>query len=115
MSEVARIRTTATVLAVVVLLAGCDSGLWDEESARDDAITTQVRVALLRDRTIASTDIHVETDHGQITLSGSVPTEYDARRVQAIARAIEGAKRVFSKLTVIQSYPVRPQPRRIWA
>lgn len=70
-------------------------------SAMDDSlITTKVKSALLADSAVKATDILVQTDKGEVLLSGLVANRSQADRAMQIARNIEGVKSVNDKLTV---------------
>lgn len=72
-------------------------------AAMDDSlITTKVKTALLADSAVKGTDISVQTDKGEVLLSGMVASRSQADRAIQIARNIEGVKSVNEKLTVRQ-------------
>ena len=66
----------------------------------DAEITTAVKTKLATDSGVHAMDVHVDTDKGVVTLTGSVRS--DAEKVNAlhIARKTKGVKRVVDKLTV---------------
>jgi hyperosmotically inducible protein len=72
-------------------------------SAIDDSIiTTKVKTALLADADIKGTDINVETQQGEVMLSGFVNNKAQTDKAVKVARAVEGVKKVTDKTAVKQ-------------
>jgi hyperosmotically inducible protein len=68
--------------------------------AGDAAITTKVKLAFAKDDQVSALKIDVDTKNGQVTLTGTVKSDLEARRAVQIAEGVEGVKRVSSVLTV---------------
>ena len=66
----------------------------------DSVITARVKAALIRDASVNSLSVSVETHKGIVLLSGFVDSETQARRAAEIAAAVEGVINVKSNLTV---------------
>jgi hyperosmotically inducible protein len=67
----------------------------------DDAgITSAVKAKLIGDRDVHSMDVHVETDNGVVTLTGSVRSEAERADAVRIARDTSGVKRVIDRMAV---------------
>ncbi|AOF20348.1 molecular chaperone OsmY [Yersinia enterocolitica] len=66
----------------------------------DSAATAKVKSALLEEKTLKSTDISVETNHGVVTLTGFVTSQVEAETAVDIAKNVEGVKSVSDKLHV---------------
>lgn len=66
----------------------------------DSVITTKVKAALLADPDVKSTDISVETQNGEVMLSGFVRDQKQIDRAMNIARNVEGVKGVQNKLSI---------------
>lgn len=66
----------------------------------DSAATAKVKSALLEEKTLKSTDISVETNHGVVTLTGFVTSQAEAETAVDIAKNVEGVKSVSDKLYV---------------
>ncbi|MCB5307411.1 molecular chaperone OsmY [Yersinia massiliensis] len=66
----------------------------------DSAATAKVKSALLEEKSLKSTDISVETNHGVVTLSGFVTSQAEAETAVDIAKNVEGVKSVSDKLHV---------------
>jgi hyperosmotically inducible protein len=67
----------------------------------DDAlITAKVKTAFIRDDSIKALDIAVNTNNGEVQLSGFVANEAQASRAAEVARAVEGVKSVDNKMSV---------------
>jgi hyperosmotically inducible protein len=67
----------------------------------DDAvITAKVKSAFIRDDSIKALDIAVNTNNGEVQLSGFVANETQVTRATEVARTIEGVKSVDNKMSV---------------
>ena len=89
----------AAVFAAV--LAGC-AGAGEKTGVYvDDAtITSKVKTAFATDKTVDAMDINVDTNNGNVRLSGFVDSEAETRRAEEIARSVAGVKSVTNALTV---------------
>jgi hyperosmotically inducible periplasmic protein len=67
----------------------------------DSWITLKTKIALLADEKVSSTDVHVTTKAGVITLRGKVATEEARQAAEVDALKIEGAKKVVNYLVVV--------------
>lgn len=97
------------LLIVTVLLSGCTTFLIDGHANstrsataqhQDNAITSNIKMALIRDKQIDSFNITVTTYHGVVTLHGYVKNSSQLSRSIQLARPVSGVKRVVSKLTI---------------
>lgn len=70
------------------------------DAAKDATITAEVKMALAKDPQVSALNIDVDTKNGQVTLTGTVKSELEAKQAIEIAESIEGVKRVASVLTV---------------
>jgi hyperosmotically inducible protein len=70
------------------------------EARADNQITADVTAALVRDREVPAMDIDVQTLHGVVTLSGSVPSGTVSRRAGRIAAAVSGVAGVKNLLRI---------------
>ncbi len=68
----------------------------------DSVITTKLKAALLADSEIKGTDVSVDTEQGEVTLTGTVQSAAQKDRIEKIAQGIDGVKNVQDKLTVKQ-------------
>ena len=66
----------------------------------DSAITTKVKSALLADADVKSFDIKVETRKGEVQLSGFVDNQSQMDRAVAVAKGVEGVKKVDNKMSL---------------
>ena len=67
----------------------------------DSWLTLQTKMALLADERVSSSDIHVKSQGGVITLRGKVDSEAEQQAAGEITRNIEGAREVNNQLTVV--------------
>jgi hyperosmotically inducible periplasmic protein len=71
------------------------------EKIDDTIITTKVKAGLTGDSSIMnSTDIAVETQEGEVQLSGHVNDQAQMDRAVEIARGVEGVKNVVNKMSI---------------
>ena len=70
---------------------------------KDTTITAAVKQALMHDSQISSSEIHVRTSAGVVTLKGNVPSPDMAARAAQIAQQKEGVKSVDNRLMVANS------------
>lgn len=67
----------------------------------DDAgITSSVKWKLAKDDVVSALKIDVDTKSGEVTLTGTVNSELEARRAVELAESVDGVRRVTSVLTV---------------
>jgi len=69
----------------------------------DTAVTAKVKTAIADDKVIHNDDIHVRTESGVVTLSGSVPTVEMSTRATELARHTSGVTDVVNDLRVAQA------------
>ncbi|HET7570263.1 MAG TPA: BON domain-containing protein [Gammaproteobacteria bacterium] len=68
--------------------------------ASDTAITAAVKSKLLANSSTSGMDIHVETNHGVVTLSGTVRSDAEKTLAERIARNTDGVTDVTNNLKV---------------
>jgi hyperosmotically inducible protein len=89
----------AAVFAVV--LAGCaGAGTKTGEFVDDSTITTKVKSAFATDKTVSAIKVHVDTEKGNVKLSGTVKSDTEKQRASEIARSVAGVKSVSNNLVV---------------
>lgn len=66
----------------------------------DGRLSAAVRSALLNDAELGAREIAVEARGGIVALSGSVRSQQEAHKAEALTRAVPGVKEVKSTLTV---------------
>jgi hypothetical protein len=87
------------LIAGALLFAGCEA-LKLGQSTDDKAITMQIQAKLFDDPVLKTRDIHVTSDKGTVTLTGTVGTELEKAAVERIASQADGAKSVINQLVV---------------
>jgi osmotically-inducible protein OsmY len=111
-----RIRRTIGVAAAAGLaLAGCGTMTVNPivQFADDTATTTAIKTHLASEAGIGSvTGVKVRTTDDMVWLTGSVATEAERQRVDAIARRIAGDNRVVNQLTVAGSPSASPTAQK---
>lgn len=84
-------------------LLGCNSASKKETTAEyidDSYLTTKVKAAILRDPTLKSSEINVETYKGAVQLSGFVNSRSDINRAVEVTRTVRGVKAVRNDMQV---------------
>lgn len=69
----------------------------------DGTVTTKVKAALMTAKDLKSTNIHVKTRRGIVSLTGSVPTSDEKTRAQEVAEGVSGVHEVKNRLKVSAS------------
>jgi len=103
-----RLRIGFVLMTGALLLAGCNV-LKVGQSTDDKAITTRIQAKLFDDSVLKTRDIHVASDQGTVTLTGTVGTDLEKAAVERIASQAEGVKSVVNQL-VVSSAPVAESP-----
>lgn len=65
----------------------------------DATLTTKVKSALVSNERTRKYSIHVESDHGNVTLDGNVGSRAKAKYVGSVVAAVSGVRTVQNKLT----------------
>ncbi|HKD90334.1 MAG TPA: BON domain-containing protein [Terriglobales bacterium] len=94
----------AAALIVAALAVGCS------RVRTDAAIAQDVQQKLLLDQGISTKQIQVASDHGVITLSGTVPTENERDLAGSDAAKIDGVKTVVNNLTTDATQAAQAAP-----
>src|SRR5271170_669250 len=84
----------SVAMLAIVLAVGCSS------KANDAALVTSIQSQMFSDQQLKNASLQVTSDHGQVTLRGSVPS--DAARLDAykIATMTPGVSKVNDEMTV---------------
>jgi hyperosmotically inducible protein len=94
----------AFFLAIALVgMAGCASTAKQEgtgEYVDDSVITAKVKTEILRDPTLKTSEINVETFKGKVQLSGFVSSQDDIKRAAEIARNVKGVVSVKNDMQV---------------
>jgi len=110
-------RWTKTLLACVPLAcvlfagAGCDQGSRDQaQSVADDAlITTQVRAKAAAIDAATVSLLNVKSEHGVVTLSGTVSARSERDAIERAARGVGGVRSVVDDVVVDKNAPTGKQ------
>ena len=71
------------------------------DAASDSWITLKTKMALLADDKVSSTDVHVTTKQGVVTLRGKVDSDEAKQAAAADAQKIDGVQKVVNHLVVV--------------
>lgn len=97
MHQVNKFISAAFLSLVFASMVGCNSAPKKETTAEyidDSYLTTKVKAAILRDPTLKSSEINVETYKGAVQLSGFVNSRSDITRAVEVTRTVRGVKAV---------------------
>lgn len=89
--------TNLFLVILLVSLLGCASTAKKEgtgEYVDDSVITTKVKAEILKDESLKSTEINVETFKGVVQLSGFVNSQADINKAVEVARSVKGVTSV---------------------
>jgi hyperosmotically inducible periplasmic protein len=89
-------------LAVVGLLMFCGVGVAPARASDDTWITTKVRIALMTTDGAGRNAVKVDTEHGKVTIHGTVDSEAVKEKAEATARAVGGVTEVRNLLQVVK-------------
>lgn len=99
-----KVLASALIAGVVALtLSACAPTSTKEGTGGyidDTVITTKVKGQLLKDDTLKSTEINVETFKGKVQLSGFVSSPQMANRAVEVTRNVAGVKSVVNKMQI---------------
>ena len=93
------LRVAILIVAGTLLLAAC-STMSFLQPPNDKAIATEVQAKLFEDSVLKTRDIHVTSQIGVVTLTGSVSTELEKAAAERLAGGVSGVKSVTNQLTV---------------
>ena len=89
-------------LAVVGLLLVWGVGVTPARASDDTWISTKVRIALMTTDGAGRNAVNVNTEHGKVTLHGTVDSEAVKEKAEATARAVGGVTDVRNLLQVVK-------------
>ncbi len=95
--------TTLLVSIALISLAGCASTPKSEGTGEyiDDAvITSKVKAEILKEPTLKSREINVESFKGAVQLSGFVSSKSDIAKAIEVTRSVKGVKSVKDDMLV---------------
>lgn len=99
-----KVLTGALIASVVALtLSACAPTPTKEGTGGyidDTVVTTKVKGQLLKDDSLKSTEINVETFKGKVQLSGFVSSPQMAYRAVEVARSVAGVKSVVNNMQI---------------
>jgi osmotically-inducible protein OsmY len=94
------IKRTSILLSFTLLLAtGCAT---TGDFLGDTRTTTRVKTAIYNEPELKVMAIHVSTEDGVVTLSGTVKTKAERTKAIQVARKVEGVKQVKNDLSLEQ-------------
>ncbi len=89
-------------LILVALLLTCGVGIAPAQASDDTWITTKIRIALMTTDGAGRNAVKVSTEHGKVTLHGTVDSEAVKNKADATVRAVSGVTDVRNLLQVVK-------------
>jgi hyperosmotically inducible periplasmic protein len=89
-------------LALVVLLVIWGLSVASAQASDDTWITTKIRIALMTTDGAGRNAVKVDTEHGKVTLHGTVDSQAVKDKAEATARAVDGVTDVRNLLQVVK-------------
>ena len=102
-SAATEMKNDAQVAANDMQAAGVKAADNVAESATDMAITAKVNAALAADDKLSALKIDVDTEAGNVELTGTAPDEASRQRATTLAAAVDGVVTVENRLTVAKN------------
>ena len=99
-SAATEMKNDAQVAANDMQAAGAKAADNVAESATDMAITAKVNAALAADDKLSALKIDVDTEAGNVALTGTAPDEASRARATTLAAAVDGVVTVDNRLTI---------------
>jgi len=103
MHSFTRLASLAAAMGTVALL-GAAVPVFAAETAGDymddTAISTKIKASLVKDQELKAFDIHVDTDHGVVHLSGNVDNKVQKADAVRIAKTTTDVKDVVNDIVV---------------
>jgi osmotically-inducible protein OsmY len=87
------------ILLAMLLATGCAT---TGDYLGDARTTTRVKTAIYNEPELKVMSIHVATDGGVVTLSGTVKSKTERTKAVQVARKVEGVKQVKNDLAIGQ-------------
>lgn len=104
MKQVIKSVSVMFVSLLVASIVGCQSSSPKKQTTSeyidDSYLTTKVKAAILRDPSLKTSDINVETYKGAVQLSGFVNSRSDINRAVEVTRTVRGVKAVRNDMHV---------------
>jgi len=91
------LRIALVIIAGTVLLGACNV-LKTFQSPDDNAIVSQVQAKLFEDTVLKTRDIHVASQKGVVTLTGTVSTDLEKAAAERLTSQVDGVKQVVNQL-----------------
>ena len=99
-----KVVTSMAIAAVVALSVSACAPTAKKEGTGgyldDTVITTKVKTELLKDDSLKSTEINVETFKGRVQLSGFVTSAQMANHAVQVTRSVKGVKSVTNNMQI---------------
>lgn len=91
----------ATLVALVLFIAGCKTTTSAGRQVDDAAIKTAVKAKLAADVRLSTlTNVEVNSTNGVVTLAGQVHNSDERRAAEQVARSVDGVVKVNNNLQV---------------
>lgn len=99
-STVTQVERKAESMTADARSAADKAGNEVADKVKDATITTSINAELAKDKDLSAFKIDVDTQGGQVRLSGTAPDPVARERATTLARAVDGVVAVDNQLTV---------------
>jgi osmotically-inducible protein OsmY len=97
MKHVIKFTSILLLASSLIVISGCASTQKQEgmgEYVDDSVLTSKVKAAILKEPSLSSAEINVESFKGVVQLSGFVNSRADISKAVEVARSVSGARSV---------------------
>jgi hyperosmotically inducible protein len=95
-----KISLRVLLAALALALAGCAANETAGEAIDDAALTARVKAAFVADKKVSALNIRVESDRGEVHLSGVARDSDEMRQAVQVARNVRGVRSVRNDIVV---------------
>ncbi len=93
-------RTTKLILALALSGGLASAGFAQEMTSQDEAITSNVKMAIAQRPALKADRVTVETRGGVVYLKGFVDTNVEKKDIETLAMQTTGVKKVVNETTI---------------
>ena len=86
--------------SIALALAGCATNETPGEAIDDAALTARVKAAFVADSKVSALNIRVDSDRGEVHLSGVARDSDEMRQAVQVARNVRGVRSVRNDIVV---------------
>ena len=100
MTVSAKVSLRILLASLALVLAGCAGNETAGEAIDDAALTARVKAAFVADSKVSALNIRVDSDRGEVHLSGVARDSDEMRQAVQVARNVRGVRSVRNDIVV---------------